>query len=103
MKTMEKTVDFRSFLESVKMSLAATFRGCSIEETTGTKNNGIRLTGLAVRPQDSKVAPVVYIDQFFQEYREGRPFEDISAKIADAYKKADEHQSEDCERFRPCE
>ena len=85
---MKNTDNFRSFLESVRMSLAATFRGCRIEETTGTKNNGIRLAGLAVRPQGSKVAPVVYMEQYFQEYREGRPFEDVFAEIAGTYKKA---------------
>jgi hypothetical protein len=41
------------------------------------KNNGIKLTGVQIKSEDTNVAPVIYLEEFYQEFCEGKPTGEI--------------------------
>lgn len=50
------------------------------------KNNGLCLTGLAIRGQGSNIAPCIYLEDFYPGYSEGRrSLEDITDEIIQIY------------------
>ena len=42
-----------------------------------TKNNGVVLTGLTFTQKNVNISPTVYLEDFFEKYREGTAMEDI--------------------------
>ena len=50
------------------------------------KNNGVCLTGLAIRGRGSNIAPCIYLEDFYSGYSEnGRSLEEIADEIARIY------------------
>lgn len=54
----------------------------------GRKNNGVLKTGVSFRMPGSDVAPIVYMEPFYQEVRAGRPMEEVLEEIAGSAVKA---------------
>ena len=70
--------------------LVTGLRGHGIEATptTNTKNNGVVQHGLTLRRNDERVAPVFYINQFFERYKNGElSVDDILSQIIVEYEK----------------
>lgn len=70
--------------------LVTGLRGHGIEAipTTNTKNNGVVQHGLILRRNDERVAPVFYINQFFERYKNGElSVDDILSQIIVEYEK----------------
>lgn len=42
----------------------------TVELTTATKNNGIHLDGIIIRIGETNVAPIIYLQQYYEEYME---------------------------------
>lgn len=42
----------------------------TVELTTETKNNGIHLDGIIIRIGETNVAPIIYLQQYYEEYME---------------------------------
>lgn len=42
-----------------------------------SKNNGLTLKGLTVRRTDLRIAPTIYLEQFYEEYENGKSFSEI--------------------------
>lgn len=61
--------------------------GVSIEITEVTKNNGVVLKGLSLKESDSSVSPTVYLERYYEGYRNGRSIEDIADEIIDVYRR----------------
>lgn len=51
------------------------------------KNNGLTLHGLVIRDQNFNIAPSIYVDRWYEDYREGKTMDDIVAEIVDVYEK----------------
>ena len=47
------------------------------------KNNGLVLHSVTVRPEDSNIAPNLYMDKFFERYEEGASIDDLMDEIRD--------------------
>ena len=81
-------MDFEEFknnvMENIRDFLPERYEGAEISLREVTKNNDQQLTGLVVQMEDSSVAPVIYLDQFYPQYQEGRGMDDILKAIADA-------------------
>ena len=43
------------------------------------KNNGVTRDGISVCHKHDQVAPTIYLNDFYQEMKNGRPMEDLSA------------------------
>ena len=70
--------------------LVTGLRGHGIEATptTNTKNNGVVQHGLTLRRNDERVAPLFYINQFFERYKNGElSVDDILSQIIVEYEK----------------
>lgn len=49
------------------------------------KNNDIRLTGVAIKKTSENMAPIVYLEEFFQQYQNGDPIGKIAEEIRTMY------------------
>ncbi len=53
-----------------------------------TKNNGVVLTGLTFTQKNINISPTVYLEDFYEKYREGTAMEDIIKEIREIYEKS---------------
>lgn len=77
---------FDSFVISVKDALAKEFPDCQVGIVHTTKNNGIRLQGVSVKPQGAGIAPNVYMEKYFSDFQKGCPFADIIQELKPVYR-----------------
>lgn len=66
--------------------------GVIVQAQEVTKNNGIVLTGISIRPENSSIAPTVYIDQFIEN---GWSAEDIARYVVNVYRENCNHGMDD--------
>lgn len=59
------------------------FADANVEIREVTKNNDTKLTGLVVTKKGSNIAPNVYLEAFYQEYQNGKDYEDVLEHIAE--------------------
>ncbi|MCH5257488.1 MAG: hypothetical protein J1D87_09345 [Lachnospiraceae bacterium] len=52
-----------------------------------TKNNGVRLHSVMINKKGSNVAPSIYIDELYEDYREGRAFGEVINDILNVYRR----------------
>ena len=45
------------------------------------KNNGLKLDGLVIKEIDSEIAPIIYINEWYEEYLKGKTIEEIADGI----------------------
>lgn len=84
MNGMITTLD--GFAQAVRYALMEVYGGdCCIEVNSVKKNNGLKLTGLSIRNNKSNVAPNIYLESYYDAYRNGREFADICVEIAQVY------------------
>lgn len=83
--TNDNKLSFEEFTEKLKMNLRKIYQGCKITTVTVTKNNGHRLTGITIKSDESNISPNIYLNGFYEEYREGVPLEDILNGIQALY------------------
>ena len=51
------------------------------------KNNGVKRKALSIIRKDEKATPTIYLREFYEDYKEGRDFEDICEEIFVTYKR----------------
>lgn len=72
----------------IKDYLPASYQDAAISIAPVLKNNNLRLDGLLIRrmladgTNTESVAPNIYLNQFYEEYKDGRELEDILSYIA---------------------
>ena len=77
------TVDL--FAEVVKAGLEEEHPECSIMVHKVTKNNSLVLTGISIRNKEVNLAPTIYMDGYYNDYKNGRPLVEIIAEVERAY------------------
>lgn len=77
------TVDL--FADVVKTSLENVHPECSVEVHKVTKNNNLVLTGMSIRSKDTNLAPTIYMDGYYKDYKNGRPMEQILVEVDSFY------------------
>ena len=88
-------------VESVKKELCGKEK---IEIHSMMKNNSKKLDGLMVFREGSSVAPALYLNDYFEEYREGSSLGSIVGEITDFYKyEKDKADTVDMEFFKSYE
>lgn len=73
------------FADAVKGILEKRLADCEVEIREVEKNNGVLLTGIAIRRKGSPIAHTIYINQLFEEYRDGRDVQEIAGEIEKVY------------------
>lgn len=79
-----KTLD--DFTASVLNELLKEFPGCEVQEKPVTKNNGIRLCGITVKPEGASIAQNVYMEEYFADFQKGCTFADIIKELKTVYR-----------------
>jgi hypothetical protein len=59
-------------LMTIPERLPEEYKGAQIRSHEVEKNNGLVLHGITVTPEDSNIAPNVYLDGYFKQYEEGK-------------------------------
>lgn len=67
------------------------------------KNNSVVLHGLTIVAQGETVAPTIYLEGFLEAYENGMPFQAITKKILDAYRRSGLDKGVDMGFFRSFE
>ena len=80
-------LSFEEFQEYAQMNLAEAlppgYEDVKITINQVTKNNGRVLTALTVLPEGQNVAPNIYLDGFYMEYKDGTDLTTIMDEMAD--------------------
>ena len=80
-------MDFEEFTQQVakevKRFLPEKYDDASVTLQYVTKNNDQQLTGLMIKTEDTNIAPNIYLEGYFEQYQDGKDFEDIVRDIAD--------------------
>ena len=77
------TVDL--FADVVKAGLEEAHPECCVMVHKVTKNNNLVLTGISIRSREVNLAPTIYMDGYYNDYKNGRPMVEILAEIERAY------------------
>lgn len=77
------TVDL--FADVVKAGLEEAHPECCVMVHKVTKNNNLVLTGISIRSKEVNLAPTIYMDGYYNDYKNGRPMVEILAEIERAY------------------
>ena len=83
---MNQIKTFDNFVASVKDVLAKEFPDCQVGIIPVTKNNGVRLHGISVKPQGTSIAPNIYMEKYFSDFQDGRLFADIIRELKSIYR-----------------
>ena len=78
-----KTVDL--FADVVKAGLEEAHPECCVMVHKVTKNNNLVLTGISIRSKEVNLAPTIYMDGYYNDYKNGRPIVEILAEVERAY------------------
>lgn len=82
---------YEDFLFSVKQeAMAYLGEDYQIELKHVLKNNGVMLDGLLIRKYNQKVSPSIYLNQYYEQYNEGRNFLEIMEEILGTYEASQE-------------
>lgn len=82
----------KDFVETVKVAIETMYSdGYVVRVQDVQKNNGLVLCGLTIQKVGVNIAPTIYLDSFYEEYRKGRTLESIVNTIAATY---EEHKVE---------
>ena len=80
-------MDFEEFkasvTEQIKDYLPEKYADANVTIQDVTKNNDMQLSGLMIKTEDTNIAPNIYLENFFEQYQDGRDMADILQNIAD--------------------
>ncbi len=86
MQKTEKKWGIKEFAERLKGLLSESLPGCRLEVQEVRKNNGVLLTGIAVREPGSSVAPVLYLEGLYARFLEGEPLRVLGDLFLDIWR-----------------
>lgn len=94
-------MDFVNFVTSVKEEVEKKAGGgCRVKLHDVRKNNGIMLTGLTVMQDDSNISPTIYLNNYYEEYTDGRvTMAGVVKGVLDTYNRNKINQSVDMQYF----
>ena len=76
------------FTEIIKSEMEKIYSSkCKVDVLNVVKNNGLYLTGITIRNRESNMAPTIYLDGYFADYKDGRTMENICKEIVQVYEK----------------
>ena len=71
--------------DRIRDYLPERYENCRVELNEVVKNNDLHLTGISVIPEGENAAPLVYLNSYYHQNREGRDADDICREIADTF------------------
>ena len=80
----------RSIEEQIRGELPAEYEHAMINLTRQVKHNDRECTGICVRMPGESIAPVIYLESYFDQYESGMSMEGILHEVAEAVEKSRE-------------
>ena len=81
-------MNFMQFVNKVKTELMEYYKeGAEVTINSVRKNNGVMLTGVVIMEKGSHIAPTIYLESIYEEYRKGRNFRELLTEIIGIYEK----------------
>ena len=71
-----------TIVSKIKDYLPADYADATVTINSVLKNNSLKLDGLNIRREDESICPNIYLNQFYEDYSDGRDLEDILSDIA---------------------
>lgn len=91
-------MNYQQFIEEVERRVKEKIKGnetITVYIHTAVKNNGKERKGITVSEKGIHISPTIYLEEYFQQFQEGRPIEKIVEKILQLY--------EEVKCSHPCE
>lgn len=79
-------MEYREFLENVRKEVESRYdSNVSVTLSHVMKNNGTELDGITIMEKDKNIAPTIYINSFYDRYREGVSLKAVVSEIIRIY------------------
>lgn len=79
-------MEYREFLENVRKEVESRYdSNVSVTLNHVMKNNGTELDGITIMEKDKNIAPTIYINSFYDRYREGGSLKAVVSEIIRIY------------------
>lgn len=91
-------MNYQQFIEEVERRVKEKIEGnetITVYIHTAVKNNGKERKGITVSEKGIHISPTIYLEEYFQQFQEGKPIEKIVEKILQLY--------EEIKCSHPCE
>lgn len=91
-------MNYQQFIEEVERRVKEKIKGnetITVYIHTAVKNNGKERKGITVSEKGIHISPTIYLEEYFQQFQEGKPIEKIVEKILQFY--------EEVKCSHPCE
>lgn len=91
-------MNYQQFIEEVERRVKEKIKGnetITVYIHTAVKNNGKERKGITVSEKGIHISPTIYLEEYFQQFQEGKPIEEIVEKILQLY--------EEVKCSHPCE
>lgn len=91
-------MNYQQFIEEVERRVKEKIKGnetITVYIHTAVKNNGKERKGITVTEKGIHISPTIYLEEYFQQFQEGKPIEKIVEKILQLY--------EEVKCSHPCE
>lgn len=91
-------MNYQQFIEEVERRVKEKIEGnetMTVYIHTAVKNNGKERKGITVSEKGIHISPTIYLEEYFQQFQEGKPIEEIVEKILQLY--------EEVKCSHPCE
>lgn len=93
--------EYESFVVAVRQQVEELAGGqLKVMEVCMDKNNGVVHRGLMLRDTHSNMAPTVYLEDLYREFKRGRSLYEISTDVLEIYRKAAKTTDFDVEYFK---
>lgn len=81
MQTIDTFDNITAFTERIITQLQKTFPKYNVYVSNVTKNNDTSITGVTVAPHPTGLAPIIYMEPYFEKMQQNYPFERIMKDI----------------------
>lgn len=91
-------MNYQQFIKEVERRVKEKIKGnetITVYIHTAVKNNGKERKGITVSEKGIHISPTIYLEEYFQQFQEGKPIEEIVEKILQLY--------EEVKCSHPCE
>lgn len=93
-------MQYNQFLTCIRSNIQAhTEPGAKVSLHRTLKNNNHYLDGLTILPPGENVSPTIYLNGYYQDFKDGMPINDIVRNILNLYQKFPRRQAVDPELF----
>lgn len=90
---------FEEFINAVKDRLCCVFQDRVADITNVRKNNGVVMTGITLKNNESNLAPTIYMEPFYSKYKRNMDFSAVINEIINDFEMSERKDSFDIECF----